>query len=363
MRILVYGLSANKLAGIETFLLNMNKFMSKDMIFDYVLESDEHSTIHQQAIDEKGGKNFYIPPKRQMLKNAIAWNKLLKDNRSDYDTVYFNMYSLAWFLPIIFAKMKGYTVVVHAHNNNLHNCGFLQKFMHAFNRWLQKFMNIKRFTNSELSAKFFFGNSPATMIYCAIDPERFKFDPTARKKIRGELGISEDKHVYGFSGRVEFQKNPLFLMDIFQEVQKLNDKAEFLVCGDGDLMEETKKKADEYQLRIHFTGSVKSVEQYYQAMDAFVLPSRFEGLGIVLVEAQCAGLPCVTSDEVVPAAVEVVEGAVKRASLEAATKAWAEEIVKAAELGINGNAWQIVNESRFNIKSEAKRLERALADG
>ena len=355
MRVLVYGLSSDKLGGIETFLLNMNRFMSDDMIFDYVVEGT--STIHQAAIQEKGGDVYFISPKRNMLQNIRDWKKLLKEYRKTSQVVYFNMFSLAWSVPIYIAQKYGYRVIVHAHNNNLHNCGLVLKSMHVVNRFLLQHTGIVRFTNSDLSAKFFFGKKKAEMIYNAIDTERFAFQPDIREKMRRELEI-QDKHVYGFSGRIAYQKNPLFLMEIFAEIAKLDAESTFLVCGDGDLMEQTKQKAEELGIRVRFLGNVLNVQDYYQAMDCFILPSRFEGLGIVLIEAQCSGLACLSSADVVPVDAKVTD-LLDYISLNDTAEKWAELCVRKVAMNHNNlRRYNVqVSSSSFEIRKEADRLE------
>lgn len=360
MRVLVYGLSSDKLGGIETFLLNMNRFMSDDMIFDYVVEGT--GTIHQAAIQEKGGKVYFISPKRNMLQNIRDWQKVLKEYRKTSRVIYFNMFSLAWSVPIYIAQKYGYRVIVHAHNNNLHNCGVVLKTLHAINRGLLNLSGIIRLTNSKLSTEFFFGNKPAEMIYNAIDVDRFSFDSKRRIEIREKLK-AEDKNIYGFSGRIAYQKNPLFLIDIFCEIKKLDKKAIFLVCGDGDLMPEVKEKALGLGKDIVFTGNVLKIEEYYQAMDCFILPSRFEGLGIVLIEAQCSGLPCITSDVVIPKDAKVTE-LLTFIELKDNPEEWAKKAVSSCKTiwePRNHYAKQIA-ETQFNIVTESVRLEKILKD-
>lgn len=362
MRILTYGLSTDKLAGIETFVLNMNKFMPEDIVFDHIIEGqagiplDQQDTIHRAAVEERGGRILFVAPKRNMLANIRDWQRILKAEKSNSDAVYFNMYSLAWFIPVLMAKLHGYRVFVHAHNNNLHNCGRAQRFMHAVFRQLQKLLKITRLTNSQLSTDFFFGNSKAEMIYNAIDTQRFSFDSIARRNIRQELGVG-DRHVYGFAGRIMFQKNPLFLMDVFSEIQKRDPEAAFIVCGEGDLMGEVQQKAQQLGIEVHFVGARPNVQDYYSAMDVFILPSRFEGLGLVLIEAQCCGLPSVTSADVVPPEAKVTE-LLDYIALENGAAAWAELCIKKfKQIPENRSVYaEIVGSSNFEIRNEAPRL-------
>ena len=185
MRFLTHGISASKLAGIETYLFTMNKGMPANYGFDYIIE--EKRTKHQHIIDSLGSRALFISPKKRFIRNIIDWNKLLRNEKKNPETarlVYFNMYSLAWIAPIVLCKIHGYKVVIHAHNNNLHDCGVLQHILHTINRFIIEHMNIYRLTNSHLSALFFFGKRHAEMIYNAIDTCRFSFSLDTRNRIR-----------------------------------------------------------------------------------------------------------------------------------------------------------------------------------
>lgn len=354
MRLLVHGLAGYTKGGIETFVLGMAEHMPDDVVFDYVIEKN---AIYNEVKMPGNGDTLMIEPKRHKLANLKSWINLLKERKEIDSVVYFNWYSMAWLFPAIIARLYGYRVIIHAHNNNLHNCGILQRFMHSVGRLVQKCMNITRLTNSELSAKFFFGNKPATMIYNAIDTKKFAFNENVRNRIRKNLCV-ENKHVYGFAGRIAYQKNPLFLMDVFNEIKKIDADAAFLVCGDGDLMAETKNKADELGLYVNFVGTVSNVQDYYQAMDVFVLPSHFEGLGIVLIEAQCCGLPCVASADVIPQDAKVTD-LVEFVKLADSPKKWAERSVNKLSQNREEYANLILN-SRFNIINESSRIKKFL---
>ena len=294
-----------------------------------------------------------------MLGNLIDWYKLFDARKNTDSAVYFNWYSMAWLFPAMIARLKGYRVIIHAHNNNLHDSSKLQRIIHNVCRQIQKLMSITRLTNSDLSAKFFFDNKPAEMIYCAIDTEKFAYNEKTRNEIRKNLSI-EDRHVYGFAGRIAYQKSPLFLMDIFREIKKIDYRAAFLVCGDGDLIEETKAKAKRNSIEVNFLGLVSNLEDYYQAMDAFVLPSRFEGLGIVLVEAQCAGLPVVASADVIPKDAKVTQ-LVEFIPLKDNPEEWARVSCESVFRVHKRLAFKdIIALTSFNITSESVRLEKIL---
>lgn len=360
IKILVYGLTEKQVDGTCTFILNMQKYMTGRVIFDHVIEGQ--SSIYEKTIKNRKGIVHYISPKRRIIRNTIDWIKLLKKNRREYSRVYFNLYNLTWIVPIVLCRILGYKVTIHAHNNMLHNVGKVQKMLHMFNRKIQKFFKIQRLSNSDLSGSFFYDSAEYTIVKCAIETEKFTFNPDSRKKIRTKLHL-QNNNIYGFVGRIAYQKNPLFLMRIFDEIQKIDNSAAFMICGDGNMFEETKKSAKDFGLNIYFLGDKDNISDYYSAMDAFVLPSLYEGLGIVLIEAQASGLPCVTSKNVVPLDAKVTD-LLEYVSLEDDPKVWANIILTMREYGkysCRGEYSKIVKLGDYDIVAEAKKLENLLS--
>ena len=132
-----------------------------------------------------------------------------------------------------------------------------------------------------------------------MDISRFVFDEKKRTEMRQELGINNE-YVIGHVGRFNLQKNHEYLLRIFKEVRVRVPDAKLLLLGDGELFSSIKKLAEEFEIAdsVIFAGVHKDVEDYYQAMDIFVLPSLFEGLPVTGIEAQYSGLPCLFSDEI-----------------------------------------------------------------
>ena len=133
-----------------------------------------------------------------------------------------------------------------------------------------------------------------------INVDDFKRDEEKRKSVRKELGISERQFVIGHVGRFSFEKNHQFLINVFENYRRINVNSRLLLVGDGELRDEFFQLIEEKALEecVIFTGSVDNVQDYYQAMDCFVFPSRYEGFGYVALEAQASGLPCVVSTNV-----------------------------------------------------------------
>ena len=160
----------------------------------------------------------------------------------------------------------------------------------------------------------------------AIDFERFKYNEKIRNKIRNKLQIS-DKKVIGIVGRMVPEKNPFYMIDIFYELTKQDKNWILMWIGDGPLKTDIQKKCREFQLenKILFMGNRNDTNELYQAMDVFVLPSVYEGFGIVNIEAQASGLPCFISNRV-PQIVKVINN-VEFLPIEKESAYWANQIL------------------------------------
>lgn len=366
MHVLVYGMVGNHRGGIETYLLKMNSFMSKDMVFDYVIEETE--CLHEEAIASRGGRIYRVPSRnRNPLGNINANRKLLKELKNHINTVYFNLSSLSWIEPIRIAKMLGYRVFVHSHNSQFINSNnsLPYRLVNAINkRRLSTYKGIKRLTCSQPATDFMFMKKDAVeMIYNAIYVKDFLYDEKVRREKRNELGIEEDDFLIGFVGRLQDQKNPLYLPTIMKAVLTRNKRAKMIIVGEGRMRKELEDKIKEYGFNssMFLLGNRTDVNKLMQAMDVFVLPSLHEGLPYVVVEAQASGLKCFISDGIT---TEVdVTGSVKFLNLLPDASNWGEAIVTESKSSYNDRKekGEFMNTTNFNIEREARRLESILS--
>lgn len=132
-----------------------------------------------------------------------------------------------------------------------------------------------------------------------IDTDRFRFNAAVREKVRKELGV-QGQYVMGHIGRLCYQKNQDFLLDVFYEVMKRRPESILLLVGEGPDRSALEEKAGRLGIadNVIFYGTSDRVERLLWAMDVFVMPSRFEGLPVTAVEAQASGLPCLFSKEI-----------------------------------------------------------------
>ncbi len=271
---------------------------------------------------------------RQVGANVRAFKELL--GQGSFDVVHLNVYEG---LALVFAraaKRAGVRrVVVHSHNDALRPSATrpLKLALHrACTACLGGAADV-RLAPSAQAGRFMFGNHPFTIAHNGIDPERFAFDAQARAAVRAERGFATGDLVLGCVGRLCEQKNQLFLLDVLASLgqQDVRDARLLLVgVGDGDGSYEARLRSRAQELgvagKVTFFGASSNVAPLYQAMDALCMPSTFEALGIVAVEAQAAGLPVVASLRVPPEAQ--AGGVLTRLELDA--RLWAEALREAA---------------------------------
>lgn len=305
IRVLQIGMH-DQLGGVEVFLMNYYKNINKNNIqFDFI--SHCGSLCFSDEIQSMGGKIYQVD---HFKKNAFSYyfkiKKVIKEN--NYEIVHINLLSCSNILPIVAAKRcKVKKIIVHSHNNGMPD-SLIKSVLHFVNKRIITNLANVFWACSESAGKWMFGNKKFEIIKNGIDVNKFLYNEDDRLSIRKKLNIPKSKYVIGHVGRFEIQKNHEFIIDWFDRISKKYSDTVLLLIGTGTLLEETQDKVIKLGLekKVFFAGVVDTPEKYYSAMDMFVLPSKFEGLGIVNVEAQVNGLPCMVSD-VVPREVKLSE--------------------------------------------------------
>lgn len=301
MRILVFGLTSN-LGGIETFMLTYVKEIVKmGDKFDF-LATCEQLAVESELL-ELGCRVYHITPKR---KSFFRYRKEL----SYFMKVHANEYDVVWLNDVLFCNIdvlkygKKYGIpkrILHAHNSQA--LGSKSRIIrHNIIKHFVKYYATDFWACSDLAAKWSFEKSDylrSVVITNAIDTSIYKFDASVRSRVRRELDIN-DEYIIGNIGRMDYQKNQLFLLNIFKKITEIDNNCLLLIIGTGADEKKLKKVTSDLQIedKVRFLGIRKDVPALLQAMDVFVLPSKFEGLGIVAIEAEAAGLPCVFSDTI-----------------------------------------------------------------
>ncbi|WP_303063580.1 glycosyltransferase family 1 protein [Acidaminococcus massiliensis] len=307
IRVLQIGMTKN-IGGLETYLMQQFDHLDKSkVIYDFVNITSEYEIVFKDKILKAGGRIYRVRSRHSNpIRHYWQWIKLLHRIAGDYKAIVLNSNSITYVFPIFIARFFGIPMrIMHSHNSGFEQkIGIGKKMIMAMNRILLKWGATDYFACSNLAGRWMFGpNARFTVIPNAIDCDKLKFDEDTRNKVRADLNL-QDHFVVGHVGRFTFQKNHTFLIDVFNEIHRIQKNSVLMLIGDAveDLtyLNQTKEKVRKLGIEdaILILGMRDDVPQLMQAMDCFVLPSRFEGLPVVGIEAQAAGLPCYFSDTI-----------------------------------------------------------------
>lgn len=346
--------------GVESVVMNYYRHIDRTKIqFDFICDEDS-TNIPYGEIEKMGGKVILIPPYQKVFKYHKKLKEVLKSG--GYKIVHSHINTLSVF-SLFAAKCAGVPVrIAHSHsttNKKEKKRNLLKQVLRPFS----KVFATDYMCCSELAGRWLFGNKEydngnVYLLNNAIDLDKFKYDEKLRKEKRKELNIKEDTLVIGHVGRFVEQKNHRFLIDIFNEVHKQKENSILLLAGQGPLMEEMKEKVKILGLEknVMFLGQRSDINELYQAMDLLLFPSLYEGLGMVVVEAQISGLPCVVSTEI-PKIAKVTEKIVF-INLENNIKTWTEIIFNHLKNTNRKNTNFTDVLKKYDIKLEACNLEK-----
>lgn len=293
MRVLVINTVRFRLNGITSVIMNYYRNMDKQNIQTDFVVINQISQEYRQELESNGCHIYQLNRKKKPLSYMIALFRLLRRNR--YDVVHIHGNSSMMLLDALPAKLAGVPVrIVHSHTTSCSHMKLHKLLLPIF----RKCYNYG-FACGQEAGQWLFGDTPFTEIKNGIELKNYRHDETVRKEFREKIQAG-NRTVIGHIGNFIELKNHSFLLDWFAQLAGDNDKYLLLLISDGALLEQTKEKAQQLGLqdKVLFLGKTTNVPSYFQAMDAFVLPSLHEGLPMVLVEAQAAGLPCYVSDKV-----------------------------------------------------------------
>lgn len=323
--------------GIETFIMNAVRVLNKDQFKFDIFCTHDWSNVHDKEIGALGGNRqaVFRGRKPNLVKRFFysTWEFKKKVYEGDYDIVHVNGMNGMAFIYTRIAQKAGVPVrIMHSHNTDFgRGARFIKRIMHNFGKKRWGDSPSLRLACSTEAGSYLFDAASFHVLNNAIDTDLFRFDKKERERFRTMLGLSDSTTLVGSMGRITEQKNPFFILQVFNSLLSINPSAKLLMVGDGDLKEEIKRKIDSegIQESVWLMSSTDNPAAVYSALDVFLLPSRFEGLALASIEAQCSGLAIFASDNVSPS-VEITD-LVHWKSLEDDPDNWAIGINKVLE--------------------------------
>lgn len=344
--------------GTEAFMMSVFRGVDKSRFaVDFLLYSKQE-TDYSREVEAAGGRVFRVTCRRESM---LAWHRELKAffkaHASEYHAIHFCSNSLTSMAPIYYAHKYGIPVLaVHAHSSS--SSGLHNRVLHRLKRGYVKRITTHHFACSTEAGKWFFGDSPSVVLKNGVEMPRYRFDEAVRQRVRQSLGIAGDAPVLGHVGRFSVEKNQSFILDVFADFRLRHSGAKLMLVGNGPMHEEIKDKARSLGIAedILFLGERSDVNELMQGMDLFVMPSTFEGLPFVLVEAQCAGLPCVISD-VISKDICITEN-VSYQSLQQCATEWSATIGKVLDGYVRKDTTSVIAKAGYSIADTIKYLEK-----
>lgn len=345
--------------GVESVVMNYYRHIDRNKIqFDFICD-DDSTDIPYEEIEKLGGKVILIPPYQKFFKYHKELKKVLKEGH--YKIVHSHINTLSVF-SLYAAKCAGVPIRI-AHSHSTTNKKEIKKnLIKQFLRPFSKVFATHYMCCSELAGRWLFGNKTYNegkvfLLNNAIEIDKFKYNEEVRKLKRKELNISDDTLVIGHVGRFVEQKNHKFLIDIFNELHKQKENSILLLMGHGPLMNEIKEKVKSLELDnyVKFLGQRNDTNELYQAMDIFCLPSLYEGLPVVGIEAQASGLLCFFSNTMTKE-TKVINSTIFLPLNDSANK-WKNIIINNFKNYRRMDVSNEIESKKFNIFVEVKKLE------
>ena len=322
------------MGGAETLVMNIFRNIDRTKIqFDFMVHSKKKGFFDEE-IKSLGGNIYYVP-KYNVINHGFYWYKWESffQKHNQHKIIHGHVRSTAS-IYLKIAKKHNKKTIAHSHSTSsgrglsAHVKNILQKSIINYAEYF--------FACSEEAGRWLFGeeitgSQKFKVFKNAIDLSKFFIDNGVREDIRTKLNL-EDKLVIGHIGSFKDEKNHKFLIDVFNDIHKSNPQARLVLIGDGKLKSPIVRYVEQKELEefVFFLGVQREVNSLLQAMDVFVFPSKFEGLGIAVIESQAAGIPTIVSTAIPKEAI--ASELVDRLSLKEPTALWASCILEKSKL-------------------------------
>lgn len=344
--------------GIETVLMEVYRNINREKYsFDFVVH-DKKQNVFEEEINMLGGTLYRVDFfSTHPFKHIQQFNRLLTEH-TEYEIIHIHTTYSIMLPDALLGKLKSRKVIIHSHNAD---ASIKRKMFHILLKYPFDMLADYRIACSDVAAKWMFARKHIDSVfywYNAFDVSRFKFSEETRVVIRNKFNANE-KFVIGNVGRLSYQKNQALLLEIFFKIQQQCDNAILWIVGDGEdrpYLEQLTEKLGIHD-KVKFFGNQKSVEDYLCAMDVYVCTSRYEGLGVSLVEAQAAGLPVIAGRQKIPIIAKISDNYIT-IDRDGTGNQWTEAVLRYRDYYFDRiNACEKVLSSKFNIVIWIKYVE------
>lgn len=353
----LHVLSAVNGGGVEAMLLNYYKNMDKNQVqFDFVAHK-ENGNLLTKDFEQLGCKVYFITSQRTSIKrNQKELKEVLLTKK--YDVIHFHHGFSSFAIGMVRKLLPQSKIIVHSHSAS--GLSFPMKLLKPILR-----RNIMK--NADyycacgiMAGKYLYGekcfkNGQVRIINNAIETERFLYNDQFNKEIKEKFNINESEKIIGTIGRFTNQKNPFFIVKIAKTLKKMNYKFKLIWVGDGPMKNLIKQVIEKDNLteQVLLVGTQREVNKLYSAFDVFILPSKYEGLPVVSIEAQQNGCPILLSDTISSEAVLAENCKMLPLNL----NIWCHEIINFFNNSARIDNTHIVREKGFDVREEACKLE------
>ena len=344
IKIFMVGFSTDK-GGVESYIANLCS----------CLDNREYEVIYCWPEMEIDGRKWICPKNRHhYIKYHQFWRSFFRVNH--FDVLYYNTCDIVSIDMLRFAKKAGISVrIIHSHStgiqqrmNRIHWCTekWNRKILHKYATHL--------FACSQLAGQWMFGDRCFEIIKNGIDLSKYRYCENYRNKYRQELGL-KDEFVIGCVGRLSKEKNLLLAVDVLEKIQERRKDVALVLAGEGDMKESLQMAVRDkgVEQAVYFLGSRDNIHELMSAIDCLMMPSLFEGLPFVLVEAQAAGLSCVVSKNVSKEAD--LTGLVDFVGLDEALSVWEEKLLQ-AENRVRKDTTECITQQGYSMVNTAEKV-------
>ena len=339
--------------GLESMLMNYYRKIDRSkMQFDFLVHRDFEAD-YDQEIQSLGGHIFHISRLVPWSRNYRAELKNFFHAHPEYQIIHVHQDCLSS-VALQCAKECGIPVrCAHAHSSSA--VKDLKYPIKLFYRHKISKYATNLFACNQSSGEWMFCGAPFQIVKNAIDLAQYRFSPETALTTKSTLGLT-NQFVVGHVGRFRTEKNHKFLIQIFHALLKKQENAVLMLVGDGDLENTIKEQVQSLAIqdKVMFLGARSNVPQLMQAMDVFTFPSLYEGFGMVALEAQAAGLPCIISDQIPSECI--VTNLVSQLSLELTPELWADKLLQYQDTP-HKDTYSDIGQAGFDITENAKKLQ------